>query len=485
MSLTKVTYSMIDGAVVNVLDFGAVGDGVADDTAAIQAAINSLPTQTSNLSLIGEGGQVFFPFGTYKITSSIDIGSNKRSVELIGAGKGRSIINVAFDGVGINVFGIDTGAGYTKNFVLRDMRLQSTTVTGQTAGTKLLSIKYSTYFNIERCWFQGETYNAISIEDALDGRIVDVRIDTANVLGQGFFNAIELIRVGSLGSPNQITIDQCYIEDSFNSAIRAQTAEKLVICNSLIQSNERNGIFFDQCNSVHIHDNYFESNGQSSTINCGDILDGTSPALNLSRNFRIDNNHFSIDASSTTFYVLYASDIRGLTFSENDLRGGTQQSIVILSDSKAVRVSDNLATNDPSITLNVATNQIIWSNNRLVDGVYWSGYTDTEAETYYNASSEISTYPATVTPNRKLGKIIDYRVIAGDVTIGIPIGASDAGTIMTIAWQQDSSGGRTVTFNAIYRRASALSTTANQRNILTFFNNGTQLIEMSSAIGAT
>jgi hypothetical protein len=38
MSLTKVSYSMIQGAPINVLDFGAIGNGVADDTAAFQAA---------------------------------------------------------------------------------------------------------------------------------------------------------------------------------------------------------------------------------------------------------------------------------------------------------------------------------------------------------------------------------------------------------------------------------------------------------------
>jgi len=63
MALTKVTYSMINGAAVNVLDFGAIGNGVTDDTSAIQAAIN--------FAVTNNGKCVYLPLGKYKITSSL------------------------------------------------------------------------------------------------------------------------------------------------------------------------------------------------------------------------------------------------------------------------------------------------------------------------------------------------------------------------------------------------------------------------------
>jgi len=49
MSLTKVSYSMINGTYANVLDFGAVGDGVADDTAAVVAALAYCSTNGKSL----------------------------------------------------------------------------------------------------------------------------------------------------------------------------------------------------------------------------------------------------------------------------------------------------------------------------------------------------------------------------------------------------------------------------------------------------
>ena len=51
---------------VSVKDFGAVGDGTTDDTAAINAAIAACVN----------GKTVFFPNGNYKITASITLPSN-------------------------------------------------------------------------------------------------------------------------------------------------------------------------------------------------------------------------------------------------------------------------------------------------------------------------------------------------------------------------------------------------------------------------
>ena len=63
---------------VSIKDFGAVGDGIADDTAAIQAAITHTKTT--------QGGVINFPPGDYKITSTILI--DEDNVFLQGSGGG-------------------------------------------------------------------------------------------------------------------------------------------------------------------------------------------------------------------------------------------------------------------------------------------------------------------------------------------------------------------------------------------------------------
>jgi len=95
MSLTKVSYSMVRGAPDNVKDFGAVGDGVADDTAAIQNAITAANAGS---------GVLYFPEGTYIYTPAapFDITVSGNGLTLRGE-IGRSFIKTNFNGIAFNV----------------------------------------------------------------------------------------------------------------------------------------------------------------------------------------------------------------------------------------------------------------------------------------------------------------------------------------------------------------------------------------------
>ncbi|MDP9904647.1 glycosyl hydrolase family 28-related protein [Arthrobacter bambusae] len=80
--------------VVNVKDYGAVGDGIADDTASVQAAINA-------------GGISYFPPGTYKVSGL----SAVSGMQLLGAatvGLGRSRLRASAG----NIFGTPANGVY-------------------------------------------------------------------------------------------------------------------------------------------------------------------------------------------------------------------------------------------------------------------------------------------------------------------------------------------------------------------------------------
>lgn len=78
MSLTKVTYSMIQGAVFNVLDSGAISveNGGSDSYTALQLACDT--------AYVAGGGTVFVPSGTYLCNTPLRL---QQGVNLVGAGR--------------------------------------------------------------------------------------------------------------------------------------------------------------------------------------------------------------------------------------------------------------------------------------------------------------------------------------------------------------------------------------------------------------
>ena len=91
MSLTKASYSMINGAVLNILDFGADPTGVADSAPAINAAITA--ANATN------GGAVYVPTGTFRCESQIAI--PYQGIQLFGNGQYGSVINAVHTGAAI------------------------------------------------------------------------------------------------------------------------------------------------------------------------------------------------------------------------------------------------------------------------------------------------------------------------------------------------------------------------------------------------
>jgi hypothetical protein len=132
---------------VSVKDFGAVGDGVTDDTAAIQAAINA--TQAAG------GGVIFVPLGAYKISSTLTITGN--GVVLQGAAfnsfhdTGSPTYPVRFNWVGgaspmISIVTTSATLPVTSGCGLINLALFGNSLA--TVGVYLSSVRYSFFTNL-------------------------------------------------------------------------------------------------------------------------------------------------------------------------------------------------------------------------------------------------------------------------------------------------------------------------------------------------
>ena len=114
MALNKASNSMIEGAPVNVKDFGAVGDGVTDDTAAIQAAIKAA---------ISSQLQVFIPGGTYIVSDTLQV-NNSFSLTIQGCGERETLIGFNNSVVDKVMFDLTKESS---NTVFKDMHIYDVT----------------------------------------------------------------------------------------------------------------------------------------------------------------------------------------------------------------------------------------------------------------------------------------------------------------------------------------------------------------------
>lgn len=101
--------------VVNVKDFGAVGDGVTDDTAAIQAAITATTT----------GKSIYFPSGTYSFSSQLVFNTNKIGIQ--GDGSSTTFLKYTGSNTTNDIIVVGDGISQIVNIIISGFTIYSST----------------------------------------------------------------------------------------------------------------------------------------------------------------------------------------------------------------------------------------------------------------------------------------------------------------------------------------------------------------------
>lgn len=232
----------------NVLDYGAVGDGVTDDSAAIQAAINSgnpvlLPVINDSQTIYAIGTDLTIPDGCVitahsglSYSTTIDslvvlrnIGCTNTVIDLSGA-RGFLLEGFCVDGVDRSVDGITAVSQDCNLGIIRG-------VTVRYSNTGIGGTSSSYYMRSTKIISSTVTENITGIRD-----IIDSLIDSGTVIAGNTGNGISL----SSGCNDNI-IMPVKIEWSHGYGLNATSAENCVFKPGVVDANEEGGIRLFDC----------------------------------------------------------------------------------------------------------------------------------------------------------------------------------------------------------------------------------------------
>lgn len=185
---------------VSVKDFGAVGDGVADDTAAIQAALD--------YAFDSGGRAVYVPAGTYNHTGLTIKGPqgtpfyDSERVKFYGESRGVSVLEHTGTGVAIDVVGETDTTSAIYGVVIQQMSINSNANT--TYGIKL---QRGTGCILDQLHVEGKTASIYMPDDMWLNKFTNLKLGGAPQYG---------IKMSASGTSNYF--DQCFVTYSTVSA---------------------------------------------------------------------------------------------------------------------------------------------------------------------------------------------------------------------------------------------------------------------------
>jgi len=168
--------------------WGAVGDGVTDDTAAIQAAVDS-------------GNPVFFPSGTYALDGAIDIGAGAK---LYGSGIGKSTLLQTSSGPAhvIDALSTSTKGGIEIVGLTIDCN-------GVDAG---FVAQYVSNISIRYCEFKNSPFWPVNIGKSDDPTVSTIVNDQIEILGCSFSNITQTYEHLLIFNSTNVVVRDCHFE---------------------------------------------------------------------------------------------------------------------------------------------------------------------------------------------------------------------------------------------------------------------------------
>ncbi len=388
MALTKVRNQMIDGAPVNVRDYGAKGDGVTDDTTAIQAAIDA-----------ADGRPVHVPEGTYVITSTIDLENAATStfnqgVQLVGDGMGKTIFDNQVSSAAL--FDIKSGGTLGSNFLM-GVVLRGFKVIRTTSQTAQVAIKMITSYmvDINHVHIKGMAGTGIHIPCIVgdnDGsnmvNLKQVRIENCSgwgidAAGDSGFNEFSFMKMehvfiqycgtnsssstppsgGMMWKGQMLTMQQCAFTLNFNVALYipggSGLAQKVDLQSTTFENNDKKGVLV-QGIKMFLGRNIQFYNNDNFTATNGIEFDGASSVIS---NVDLDsvliratsgNNNYTAFKISGAYADLKTCRVRNVNFDNFGYTGQTKQ--VGFKDTSTV-----LAFKDSAQSLYNSTSAVIFN----------------------------------------------------------------------------------------------------------------------------
>lgn len=454
---------------VSFHDFGAVGDGVANDAAAIQAAINYVASLGGG-EVHGENGKTYLiQSGITNTTSGVVIDLKRSTIKAdfasgwaVTIGDGTTVT----DNVGIKNGHITTdrtdvtlnGVLYHKN-VRRAVAYTDLRITDfKGTGLRYQELNWSTQgaFNplIENCGVNlhlDDNANALAIvgahlKNADTYNLILRGVFAVNFIGGGIENAgtagvyIDNASVGSLQATNQVTFSGVYFEDNGT--------------NHIVAKNGR-GLKVDGC--------YINGSGMTGPAIKLESWTGASVKCNDVANMSTGTQRDFVEADASCSQIRVSDNVSSVL---NDLfvcvQGGSKIGIVEAKGIPTGTLPTASTINRGDMVLYMPSSGTGANRSRpymCVDIASGSRAFVRVATAPRKAAAAAAASP--YTPNVGNNESFDLT-INGATTINAPTGPYDDGDEITFLLRQNSTGGFTVTWDAAYKTDLGASGASNQ-----------------------